>query len=162
MKSWNLRKGFPDLLMVSVDVSGAIILWCQQFSRSHYFRNNKHHTSNFKKIKEETKNRAIDVTTHYVGSLWASFNITSVNRLTMVEENGATLSGTYRIVGTILFGSGRYIIQNACTYPSLERFNPSLVRHLALPVHISSSNGLMDMIGSGKVFTDVLAMCFNT
>jgi hypothetical protein len=33
---------------------------------------------------------------------------------------------------------------------------------LALPVHISSSNGLMDMIGSGKVFTDVLAMRFNT
>jgi hypothetical protein len=46
---------------------------------------------------------------------------------------------------------------------NLSRLGTSLVRHLALPVHnISSSNGLMDMIGSGKVFTDVLAMRFNT
>jgi hypothetical protein len=45
---------------------------------------------------------------------------------------------------------------------TLSRLGTSLVRHLALPVHISSNNGLMDMIGSGKVFTDVLAMRFNT
>ena len=45
---------------------------------------------------------------------------------------------------------------------NLSRLSTSLVRHLALPVHISSSNGLMDMIRSGKVFTDVLAIRFNT
>jgi len=38
----------------------------------------------------------------------------------------------------------------------------TLVRHMALPVHISSNNGLIDMIASEKVFTDVLAMHFNT
>ncbi len=38
----------------------------------------------------------------------------------------------------------------------------TLVRHMALPVHISSNNGLIDMIAVEKVFTDVLAMRFNT
>jgi len=47
-------------------------------------------------------------------------------------------------------------------YFVVDTLGTSLVRHLALPVHISSSNGLMDMIGSGKVLTDVLAMRFNT
>jgi hypothetical protein len=38
----------------------------------------------------------------------------------------------------------------------------TLVQHMALPIHISSNNGLIDMIASEKVFTDVLAMRFNT
>jgi hypothetical protein len=45
---------------------------------------------------------------------------------------------------------------------TLSRRGTTLVRHLALPVRISSNNGLIDMIASEKVFTDVLAMHFNT
>jgi hypothetical protein len=38
----------------------------------------------------------------------------------------------------------------------------TILRNLALPIHISSNNGLIDMIASEKVFTDVLAMRFYT
>ena len=58
---------------------------------------------------------------------------------------------------------GRQLKINIAHNPFLPWYviGTSLVRHLTLPVHISSSNGLMDMIGSEKVFADVLAMRFN-
>jgi len=72
-----------------------------------------------------------------------------------------TLVGAYLPAFTVCRNIGVWYQSNRKQL-TLSCLGTSLVRHLALPVHISSSNGLMDMIGSGKVLTDVLAMRFNT
>jgi hypothetical protein len=41
---------------------------------------------------------------------------------------------------------------------TLSHLGTSLVRHLALPVHISSNNGAINTVQSGKLVVNVLAM----